>query len=193
MAALQPLFQSALKSSCGALKFPKMALLSGFSGVSRPQDVQDRNVSLRLSVPKVASVTDQSTAEPSKPRQKNTVDPAAPEFLPLPSFEECFPRSTKESRHDFLSRFTSWQTWSSYLSEMLMCSLYLMFAVIMLFSEIVHEESGHVLTVPFRRIHLSGDEKHFDTYDTSGPQNINPMIGISRELHFCTLNCSVIL
>jgi hypothetical protein len=107
MAALQPLFQSALKSSCGALKFPKTALLSGFSGVSRPQDVQDRNVSLMLSVPKAASVTDQSTAEPSKPRQKNTVDPAAPEFLPLPSFEECFPRSTKESRHDFLSRFTS--------------------------------------------------------------------------------------
>jgi phosphomethylpyrimidine synthase len=108
MAALQPSFPSALKSSYGALKFPKTALLPGFGGVSRPQDVQDRNVSLTLSVPKAASVTDQSTAEPSKHRQKkNTVDPAAPEFLPLLSFEECFPRSTKESRHDFLSWFTS--------------------------------------------------------------------------------------
>jgi hypothetical protein len=65
-----------------------------------------------------------------------------------------------------------------------MHSLYLMFAVIMFFSEIVHKESGYVLKVPFRRIHLSGDEKHFDTYDTSGPQNINPMNGMSLELHF---------
>lgn len=43
--------------------------------------------------------------------------------------------------------------------------------------EVIHEPSGHLLKVPFRRIHLSGDEPHFDAYDTSGPQDINPRIG----------------
>lgn len=32
-------------------------------------------------------------------QRKHTVDPAAPDFLPLPSFEECFPRSTKENTY----------------------------------------------------------------------------------------------
>lgn len=45
-------------------------------------------------------------------------------------------------------------------------------------SEVMHEETGHVLKVPFRRIHLSGDEPHFDTYDTSGPQGVNPRVGM---------------
>lgn len=45
------------------------------------------------------------------------------------------------------------------------------------FREVIHEESGHVLKVPFRRVHLTGDVPNFDTYDTSGPQNINPRIG----------------
>jgi len=106
MAALQPSFSPAmtLKSSCSALKFPQTALLPGFGGIPRPQD---RKASFACLIPKVASVTDQSIAEPSKPKQnRHTVDPTAPEFLPLPSFEECFPRSTKESRHDVLSRFT---------------------------------------------------------------------------------------
>jgi phosphomethylpyrimidine synthase len=99
-----------LKSSCSALKFPKTALLPGFGvGIPRPQDVQGRNASFACLIPKAASVTDQSIAEPSKPKaNRHTVDPTAPEFLPLPSFEECFPRSTKESRHDVLSRFTLW-------------------------------------------------------------------------------------
>lgn len=44
--------------------------------------------------------------------------------------------------------------------------------------EVIHKESGHVLKVPFRRIHLMGDEPHFDAYDTSGPQNVNPRIGM---------------
>jgi phosphomethylpyrimidine synthase len=103
MAVLQPSFSPstmAMNNSCGTIKFPNTALLPGFGGISRTQDAQDRNASLTLSRPKAASVTDQSVAEPAKPRQKKqTVDPAAPEFLPLPAFEECFPRSTKESRH----------------------------------------------------------------------------------------------
>lgn len=99
MAALQPSFSSAMAMK--SLKLPKTAVLPGFGGIARPQDVQDRSANFTCSRPRAASVTDQSTAEPAKPRQnKHTVDPSAPEFLPLPSFEECFPRSTKESRHD---------------------------------------------------------------------------------------------
>lgn len=40
----------------------------------------------------------QSTNVEKTKQRKNTVDPAAPEFLPLPSFEQCFPQSTKEYR-----------------------------------------------------------------------------------------------
>lgn len=54
----------------------------------------------------------------------------------------------------------------------------------MLHREIIHEESGHVLKVPFRRILLSGGEPDFDTYDTSGPQNISPRIGMDPEIVF---------
>ncbi|VAH95765.1 unnamed protein product [Triticum turgidum subsp. durum] len=134
-----------MNNSCNTMKFPKTALLPGFGGISRPQDVQDRSASLTCSRPKAVSVTDQSVAEPAKPRQtKHTVDPAAPEFLPLPAFEDCFPRSTKEC------------------------------------SEVVHEETGHALKVPFRRVHLTGDSGHFDTYDTSGPQNISPRLGLPK-------------
>lgn len=51
------------------------------------------------------------------------------------------------------------------------------------FREVIHEQSGHALKVPFRRVHLSGNEPNFETYDTSGPQDINPRIG-TRELNF---------
>lgn len=49
------------------------------------------------------------------------------------------------------------------------------------YREVTHEQSGHVLKVPFRRVHLAGDEPNFDNYDTSGPQNINPRIGMHIE------------
>lgn len=50
--------------------------------------------------------------------------------------------------------------------------------------EVIHEPSGHVLKVPFRRIHLSGDEPNFDTYDTSGPQDISPRAGMHIKFLF---------
>lgn len=56
--------------------------------------------------------------------------------------------------------------------------------VLVVFREVVHEESGHVLKVPFRRVHLSGGEPAFDNYDTSGPQNVNAHIGMSFHLVF---------
>ncbi|XP_042041165.1 phosphomethylpyrimidine synthase, chloroplastic-like isoform X2 [Salvia splendens] len=40
---------------------------------------------------------DPSTTNQEKVKtRKHTVDPNAPDFLPLPSFEDCFPKSTKE-------------------------------------------------------------------------------------------------
>lgn len=77
-------------------------------------------------------------------RSRPTSDPSAPDFKPIPSFQECFPASTKET------------------------------------TEVVHEPTGTVLQVPFRRIHLSGDDPHFDAYDTSGPQDVNPRDGLPK-------------
>ena len=55
------------------------------------------------------------------------------------------------------------------------------------YREVVHEQTGHVLKVPFRRVHLAGDEPNFDTYDTSGPQNISPRIGIYQAYFIVSL------
>lgn len=41
--------------------------------------------------------------ETASKQRKHTVDPASPDFLPLPSFEQCFPRSTKEHRYILVS------------------------------------------------------------------------------------------
>uniref|UniRef100_A0A7S3VP67 ThiC-associated domain-containing protein n=1 Tax=Dunaliella tertiolecta TaxID=3047 RepID=A0A7S3VP67_DUNTE len=45
--------------------------------------------------------------------------------------------------------------------------------------EVVHEPTGEVLRVPFRRIHLTNGDHH-DTYDTSGPQGVNPREGLPK-------------
>ncbi|XP_024634968.1 phosphomethylpyrimidine synthase, chloroplastic isoform X3 [Medicago truncatula] len=128
-------------------KFPNSTFLPRFDVVGRSSNAWKKELapSSMALVPRATLTFDPPTTNADKTKQKkHTVDPASPDFLPLPSFEECFPKSTKESR------------------------------------EVVHEESGHVLKVPFRRVHLSGDESHFDNYDTSGPQNINPRIGLPK-------------
>ncbi|CAJ1960331.1 unnamed protein product [Sphenostylis stenocarpa] len=127
-------------------KFPSSTFLPGFDVVGRVSNAWKKELvpSSMALVPRATLTFDPPTTNSDKAKQKHTVDPASPDFLPLPSFEQCFPKSTKEHR------------------------------------EVVHEETGHVLKVPFRRIHLSGDEGHFDTYDTSGPQNISPRIGLPK-------------
>lgn len=47
------------------------------------------------------------------------------------------------------------------------------------YQEVVHEPTGELLRVPFRRIHLSNGE-HLDVYDTSGPQGYNPHDGLPK-------------
>ncbi|XP_058099596.1 phosphomethylpyrimidine synthase, chloroplastic-like isoform X3 [Magnolia sinica] len=128
-------------------KLPNNAFLPGFEVVGRVSNVWDKELcpTSKNSVPRATLTFGPSSTESEKTKpRKHTVNPAAPDFFPLPPFEECFPKSTKECRH------------------------------------VVHEQSGHVLKVPFRRVHLAGEEKHFDTYDTSGPQNISPRIGLPK-------------
>ncbi|EIE20848.1 hydroxymethylpyrimidine phosphate synthase [Coccomyxa subellipsoidea C-169] len=42
------------------------------------------------------------------------------------------------------------------------------------------EHDGKTLKVPFRRVHLQDDNGHFDLYDTSGPQGVNPREGLPK-------------
>ena len=44
---------------------------------------------------------------------------------------------------------------------------------------VVHEETGSILQVPQRRIHLTNGE-HLDVYDTTGPQGVDPRQGIAK-------------
>lgn len=44
-----------------------------------------------------------------------------------------------------------------------------------------HEETGHTLQVPFRRVHLEDpDMEYLDLYDTSGPRDVNPHEGLPK-------------
>jgi phosphomethylpyrimidine synthase len=53
----------------------------------------------------------------------------------------------------------------------------------------VHEPTGTILNVPFRRVHLSGGEPPFDTYDTSGPQDVNPRSGVDSVSSCAAASC----
>lgn len=49
------------------------------------------------------------------------------------------------------------------------------------YKTVVHEETGHELRVPFRRVHLEDPEMpYLDLYDTSGPRGINPKDGLPK-------------
>lgn len=51
------------------------------------------------------------------------------------------------------------------------------------YKEISHAETGHMLRIPFRRIHLSDPDpgcSHLDVYDTAGPLGADPKKGLPR-------------
>jgi phosphomethylpyrimidine synthase len=49
------------------------------------------------------------------------------------------------------------------------------------YKQVVHEPTGHVLQVPFRRVHLEDpDQPYLDLYDTSGPRNVDPKVGAPK-------------
>jgi len=49
------------------------------------------------------------------------------------------------------------------------------------YTEVTHAATGHVLRVPFRRVHLEDpDMPHLDLYDTSGPRDVSPHVGLPK-------------
>lgn len=149
MASVNATFASVVCNKCShsASKFPSSAFLPGFDALGRSSSACKKEFcpASKSSGPRATLTFDPPTSDSEKTKQKkHTLDPAAPDFMPLPSFEQCFPKSSKEYR------------------------------------EVIHEQTGHVLKVPFRRVHLSGNEPDFDTYDTSGPQNISPRVGLPK-------------
>ncbi|KAG5187996.1 ThiC family-domain-containing protein [Tribonema minus] len=51
------------------------------------------------------------------------------------------------------------------------------------YQEVIHEETGTLLRVPFRRIHLTDPDpgcSHIDVYDTSGPLGYDPKYGLPK-------------
>lgn len=52
----------------------------------------------------------------------------------------------------------------------------------------MHEETGSVLKVPFRRIHLTDDNPPIDVHDTTGPQVSQQGMGscmFTKNMHIC--------
>jgi len=82
-------------------KFPSSTFLPGFDVVGRVSSAWKKELvpSSMALVPRTTLTFDPRTTDSGKTKpKKHTVDPASPDFLPLPSFEQCFPKSTKEQR-----------------------------------------------------------------------------------------------
>ena len=49
------------------------------------------------------------------------------------------------------------------------------------YKQVTHDSTGHVLSIPFRRVHLEDpDQPYLDLYDTSGPLDVNPRDGLPK-------------
>lgn len=82
-------------------RFPSSAFLPGFDIVGSVSSARKKELtpSYMALGPKATLTFDPPTTNSDNTKQKkNTVDPASPDFMPLPSFEQCFPKSTKEYR-----------------------------------------------------------------------------------------------
>jgi hypothetical protein len=67
------------------------------------QRMNDRVVVKIRSMTAAAVSSSSSSSVKGVGRTRPTADPAAPDFMPIPSFQECFPNSTKEIRSAVLS------------------------------------------------------------------------------------------
>lgn len=114
MASVHAVFASAVCNNChpssSPVKYPTTTFLPGFDVIGRASHVHKNEIvpALRSLGPKATLTFDPPAKNTEKNKQKHTVDPAAPDFLPLPSFEECFPRSSKQSRSASCSLESSW-------------------------------------------------------------------------------------
>jgi len=49
------------------------------------------------------------------------------------------------------------------------------------YKTVTHEPTGHVLKIPFRRVHLEDEDMpHLDLYDTSGERDVDPKEGLPK-------------
>lgn len=81
---------------------PRSSFLPRFDMLGNSAGVHSREVhpNALSSGPQATLTFDPPTKNSNKTKEKkHTVDPSAPDFLPLPSFEQCFPKSTKEYRY----------------------------------------------------------------------------------------------
>ena len=94
-------------------KFPSTTFLPGFDVVGRVSSAWKKELipsSVAL-IPRATLTFDPQTTNSDKTKQKkHTFDPASPDFQPLPSFEQCFPKSTKEYRCALSSSFLFYTT-----------------------------------------------------------------------------------
>lgn len=103
MASVNATFASVVCSngSHSAVKFPSSAFLPGFDAWGRSSSSCKKEFCppSRSSGPKATLTFDPPASNSERTKQKkHTLDPAAPDFLPLPSFEQCFPKSSKQYR-----------------------------------------------------------------------------------------------
>lgn len=86
-----------------AAKLCNPSFFPGFQATRRASKLLEKETCYNfMSCSTRATLTFDPSTEPAKIKaRRHTPDPAAPDFLPLPSFEECFPKSTKEYRHAF--------------------------------------------------------------------------------------------
>lgn len=86
-------------------KLPSTSFLPGFDVTGNSASTWKKEICPpSFSGPRATLTFDPPSTNSEKTKQrKHTVDPASPDFLPLPSFEQCFPRSTKEHRCAFCS------------------------------------------------------------------------------------------
>lgn len=101
MASMQASLASAVcnnRNCSTSSKFLNSSFLHGIDVNGQFASIRRKDVSpASFSGPKATLTFDPPTTDQEKVKQrKHTADPNAPDFLPLPSFEECFPRSSKE-------------------------------------------------------------------------------------------------
>ncbi len=94
--------QVQLLSSKTAFQGLQLAKSAEVCGVQQLQRMNDRVV-VKIRSMTAAAVSSSSSSVKGVGRTRPTADPAAPDFMPIPSFQECFPNSTKEIRSAVLS------------------------------------------------------------------------------------------
>lgn len=89
------------KSHSAWPKLPNSSLLPGFDVVV--QAAAATRFKKETTTTRATLTFDPPTTNSERAKQrKHTIDPSSPDFQPIPSFEECFPKSTKEHKYSFL-------------------------------------------------------------------------------------------